>query len=80
MTLHRVLFYWRRKIQTVFDISQGVAQGCSLLPTLFSNQLLDEVEKAGIGISIKNDIKVGRLMFVDDFAGLTVLIQRTYKS
>ena len=57
-----------------FDISQGVAQGCSLSPILFSifiNQLLDEVEKAGLGIIIKNDVKVGGLMFADDFVGLT---------
>ena len=56
-----------------FDISQGVAQGCSLSPILFSifiNQLLDEVEEAGIGITVKNDVKVGGLMFADDFVGL----------
>ena len=38
-----------------FDISQGVAQGCSLSPILFStfiNELLNEVVKAGIGKSI----------------------------
>ena len=74
MTLQRVLFYWRGKKSKPFDISQGVAQGCSLSPILFSifiNQLLDEVEKAGLGIIIKNDVKVGGLMFADDFVGLT---------
>ena len=40
-------------------------------PILFINQLLDEVEKAGFGITIKNDVKVGGLMFADDFVGLT---------
>ena len=57
-----------------FHIGQGVAQGCSMSPILFSifiNQLLDEVEKAGFGITIKNDVKVGGLMFADDFVGLT---------
>ena len=61
-----------------FHIGQGVAQGCSMSPILFSifiNQLLDEVEKAGFGMTIKNDVKVGGLMFADDFVGLT-----TYKS
>ena len=55
-------------------IGQGVAQGCSMSPILFSifiNQLLDEVEKAGIGITVKKDVKVGGLMFADDFVGLT---------
>ena len=35
--------------------------------------MLDEVEKAGIGITVKKDVKVGGLMFADDFdfAGLT---------
>ena len=42
-----------------------------ILFSLFINQLLDEVEKAGFGITIKNDVKVGGLMFADDFVGLT---------
>ena len=33
--------------------------------------MLDEVEKAGIGITVKKDVKVGGLMFADDFVGLT---------
>ena len=58
----------------ISDIGQEVAQGCSMLPILLSNfinQLLDEVEKAVIGINIKKDVQVGGLMFADDFAGLT---------
>ena len=38
-----------------FDVEQGVAQGCSLSPILFSvffNGLLREVEEAEIGIDI----------------------------
>ena len=57
-----------------FNLGQGVAQGCSMSPILFSifiNQLLVEVEKAGIGITIKKDVKVGGLMFADDFVGFT---------
>ena len=41
----------------------------------FINQLLDEVEKAGIGITVKKDVKVGGLMFADDFVGLTTNLQ-----
>jgi hypothetical protein len=44
-----------------FDINQGVVQGCSMSPILFYifiNHLLDEVEKAGIGITIEKDVKV----------------------
>ena len=53
-----------------------MAQGCSILPSslfIFINQLLDEVEKAGIGFTIKveRNVKVGGLMFADDFVGLT---------
>ena len=58
----------------ISHICQGVAQGCSMSPILLSNfinQLLDEVEKAVIGINIKKDVQVGGLMFADDFVGLT---------
>ena len=57
----------------ISDIGQGVAQICSMSPILINsiNQLLDEVEKAVIGINIKKDVQVGGLMFADDFVGLT---------
>ena len=42
-----------------------------ILFSFFINQLLDEVEKAGIGLTVKKDVKVGGLMFADDFVGLT---------
>lgn len=42
----------------VFDIHQGVAQGCSLLPILFSG-LLKEVEKTELGIEMDNGGKIG---------------------
>ena len=42
-----------------------------ILFSIFINQLLDEVEKAGIGITVKKDVKIGGLMFADDFVGLT---------
>ena len=42
-----------------------------ILLSNFINQLLDEVEKAVIGINIKKDVQVGGLMFADDFVGLT---------
>ena len=38
-----------------FDVQQGVAQGCSLSPILFSvfiNGLLKEVEQAGLGVEL----------------------------
>ena len=37
---------------------------------IFINELLNEVEKAGIGIKEK-DVKVGGLKFADDFVALT---------
>ena len=43
----------------VFNVEQGVAQGCSLSPILFSvfiNGLLVAVEQAGLGIEL-SDVK-----------------------
>ena len=40
-----------------FDVEQGVAQGCSLSPILFSvfiNGLLKEVEQAGLGVELSD--------------------------
>ena len=52
-----------------FSVEQGVAQGCSLSPILFSvfiNDLLKEVEKLGYTLG-----KVGGMLFADDFVGLS---------
>ena len=41
-----------------FKVQQGVAQGCSLSPILFSvfiNNLLKEVEEAGLGVQLCNN-------------------------
>ena len=40
-----------------FSVEQGVAQGCSLSPILFSvfiNELLEEVDKAELGIQLSD--------------------------
>ncbi len=62
-------------ISEPFNIGQGWYRVVArMLPILFSisiNQLLDEVEKAGIGITVEKDVKVGGLMFADDYVGLT---------
>ena len=45
--------------------------GCSLSPILFSvfiNDLLIEVEKAGLGVQLKG---IGSLLFADDFVGMS---------
>ena len=49
------------EISKPFNIGQGVVQGCNILPILFFifiNQCLDEVEKAGIGITVKKNVNV----------------------
>ena len=58
----------------VFDVEQGVAQGCSLSPILFSvfiNGLLVAVEQAGLGIELSDGGRVGGLLFADDFVGVS---------
>ena len=57
-----------------FSLEQGVAQGCSLSPILFSvsiNDLLIEVEKAGLGVQLNNGKSIGGLLFADDFVGMS---------
>ena len=51
-----------------------MAQGCSLSPILcsvFINDLLIEVEKAGLGVQLNNGKSIGGLLFADDFVGMS---------
>ena len=46
----------------------------SLSPILFSvfiNNLLVEVEKAGLGVQLNNGKSIGGLLFADDFVGMS---------
>ena len=57
-----------------FSVDQGVAQGCSLSPILFSifiNDLLKEVEHTELGIELNNGKRIGGLLFADDFVGVS---------
>ena len=57
-----------------FTNEQGVAQGCSLFPILFSvfiNDLLKEVEQTGLGIQLSSGKTVGGMLFADDFVGIS---------
>ena len=54
-----------------FDVQQGVAQGCSLSPILFSvfiNGLLKEVEH---GVELSDGSTIGGMLFADDFVGVS---------
>ena len=58
----------------LWDIEQGVAQGCSLSPILFSvfiNDLLKEVEQTGLGIQLSSGKTVRGMLFADDFVGIS---------
>ena len=57
-----------------FTIEQGVAQGCSLSPILFSvfiNDLLKELEQTVLGIQLSSGKTVGGMFFADDFVGIS---------
>ena len=57
-----------------FRLEQGVAQGCSLSPILFSvfiNDLLKVVEQAKLGVQLSSGKKIGRMLFADDFVGVS---------
>ena len=52
----------------IFSLEQGVAQRCSLSPILFSvfiNDLLVEVEKAGLEVQLNNGKSIAGLLFVE---------------
>ena len=58
----------------IFSVEQGVAQGCSLSPILFSvfiNDLLKDVEQAELGIQLSSGKRVGGMLFADDFVGVS---------
>ena len=58
----------------LFSVEQGVAQGGSLSPILFSVFIIDllkEVEQAELGIKLSSGKTVGRMLFADDFVGVS---------
>ena len=58
----------------LFNVEQGVAQGCSLSLILFSiliNYLLKYVEHAELGIQLSSGKTFGGILFADDFVGVS---------
>ena len=52
----------------MFRLEQGVAQGCSLLFSIFINDLLKE---AKLGVQLSSGKKIGGMLFTDDFVGVS---------
>ena len=65
----RSAFLLEGEKSTTSSIEQGVAQGCSLSPILFSAFISDLL--AQIGIQLISGNKVGGILFADDFVGIT---------
>ena len=63
-----------RQVFSIFSINHGVAQGCTLSPTLFLiyiNGLLNEIEKCPeLGTKFSKN-KMSGLLIADDFVGIT---------
>ena len=58
----------------MFRLEQGVAQGFSLSPILFSvfiNDLLKVVEHAKLGVQLSSGKKIRGMLFADDFVGVS---------
>ena len=58
----------------MFTVEQGMAQGCSLSPVLFSvfmNGLLKEVEEAGVGVQLSSGKCIAGMLFADDLVGIS---------
>ena len=58
----------------MFNLDQGMAQGCSLSPILFSvliSDVLKKVEEAGLGVQLNTGKSNGGLFFADDFVGIS---------
>ena len=61
------------EILDTFKVEQGVYQGCSLSPILFSvfiNNLLIAVKQTGLGIQLSSGKRVGGMLFADNFVGI----------
>ena len=52
----------------MFSVEQGVAQGCSLSPILFSVFINEQAE---LGIQLSSGKRVGGMLFADDFVGVS---------
>ena len=72
MEVSRSAVFLEGETSAVFRLQQGVAYGCSLSPILFSvftNDLLEEVEQ--LGVQLSSSKKIGGMLFAIAFVGVS---------
>ena len=66
----------KEKRSKSFSVQHGGVGGCSLAPILFSvftNALLEELERSELDVELSTDGRIHGMMFANDFVGVSDL-------